>query len=86
MKYILLIYQNPIAWRSLERSEQRALMDEAGSIVNELIASGEWVGGEGLADPSTAKTARDKGVRPHGSAKRDAPLWRDGRKRQDHCC
>ena len=33
-------------------------MDEAGSIVNELIASGEWVGGEGLADPSTAKTAR----------------------------
>ena len=58
MKYILLIHQNPVTWRSLEDSERQALMDQAGSIVNELIASGEWVGGEGLADPSTAKTAR----------------------------
>jgi hypothetical protein len=58
MKYILLIYQNPIAFRSLDDSERLALMDQAGSIMNELMAAGEWVSGEGLADPSTAKTAR----------------------------
>ena len=58
MRYILLIYQNPVAFRSLDDSERLALMDQAGSIMNELMAAGEWVSGEGLADPSTAKTAR----------------------------
>jgi hypothetical protein len=58
MKYILLIYQNPDTWQSLGEPERRAFMDEAGSIVTELVASGEWVGGEGLVDASTAKTAR----------------------------
>ena len=39
-------------------------MNEAGTIVEELIDSGEWVGGEGLADPSTARTVRVRGGVP----------------------
>jgi hypothetical protein len=58
VKYILLIYQNPTAWRTMPESEKQVLMSEAGAIVNELVASGEWVGGEGLADSSTAKAVR----------------------------
>jgi hypothetical protein len=58
VKYILLIYQNPTTWRTLPESEKQVLMSEAGAIVDELVASGEWVGGEGLADSSTAKAVR----------------------------
>jgi hypothetical protein len=32
--------------------------------MNELIESGEWVGGEGLADPSNAKSVRVRGGVP----------------------
>jgi hypothetical protein len=58
VKYLLLIYQNPASFQQLPEEEKRALMSEAEAIVNELVGSGEWVGGEGLADPSTAKTVR----------------------------
>jgi hypothetical protein len=58
MKYLLLIYQNPATWQGLPESEKQSFMSEAGAIMNELVESGEWVGGEGLADPSTAKTVR----------------------------
>ncbi len=58
MKYLLLIYQNPASFQQLPEEEKQALMSEAEAIVNELVDSGEWVGGEGLADPSTAKTVR----------------------------
>ena len=62
MKYLLLIYQNPTAWQAMPESEKKALMSEAGAIVDELIAPGEGVGGEGLADPATATSvhARDR--------------------------
>lgn len=58
MKYLLLIYQNPAAARALPEAEKQALMSEADTLVNELIETGEWVSGEGLADPSTAKSVR----------------------------
>ncbi len=58
MKYMLLIYQNPAAFEAMPEPERHALMDEAGAIVNELSGSGEWVTGEGLAHPSTARTVR----------------------------
>jgi hypothetical protein len=58
VKYLLLIYQNPASFQQLPEEEKQALMSEAEAIVNELVDSGEWVGGEGLADPSTAKTVR----------------------------
>lgn len=58
MKYMLLIYQNSVAFQSLPEAERELVMNEATAIVQELSESGEWIGGEGLADPSTAKAVR----------------------------
>jgi hypothetical protein len=58
MKYMLLIYQNPTAWGALSEEERDLVMNEAGAIVNELTESGEWIGGEGLADPSNTRTVQ----------------------------
>src|SRR5262249_54450249 len=43
VKYLLMIYQNPGAWQGMAESEKKAMMSQAGAIVDELIASGEWV-------------------------------------------
>ena len=58
MKYLLLIYQNPAAWPTLTEADKQGIFGEVDAIIDELTKSGEWVGGEGLADPSTAKTVR----------------------------
>lgn len=71
MKYLLLIYQNPAAARAMSEDEKQALMSEAEALMNELMESGEWVGGEGLADPSTAKSVR---VREGQPAVTDGPF------------
>jgi hypothetical protein len=70
MKYLLLIYQNPAAREALPEPEQRALMEGADRIVGELVESGEFVGGEGLADPSTSRSVR---VRDGVAAITDGP-------------
>jgi hypothetical protein len=64
VKYLLMIYQNPATWQAMPEPEKKAFMTEAGAIVDELVASGEWVGGEGLADPSTAASVRVRGGVP----------------------
>jgi hypothetical protein len=56
MRYILLIYQNTKAWNGLSEEDKDVFMHAAGDIVEELSASGEWVGGEGLADASQARS------------------------------
>jgi hypothetical protein len=56
MRYILLIYQNTEAWNALSQEDKEVLMHGAGDIYEELVASGEWVGGEGLADASQARS------------------------------
>jgi hypothetical protein len=71
VKYLLMIYQNPATWQAMPESEKKAFMSQAGAIVDELIASGEWVGGEGLADPSTAASVR---VRDSVPAVTDGPF------------
>jgi hypothetical protein len=58
MRYILLIYQNTEAWSAMSREDKEVLMHAAGDIVQELTASGELVGGEGLADASQARSTR----------------------------
>jgi hypothetical protein len=58
MRYILLIYQNTEAWSGLPQEDKHVLMHAAGDIVEELSATGEWVGGEGLADASRARSTR----------------------------
>jgi hypothetical protein len=69
MKYLLLIYQNPANFESLPDEERNRLMNEAGEIMNELTESGEWVGGYGLAHPSTSKTVK---------VREDVPAVTDG--------
>ncbi len=58
MKYMLLIYQNPESFERLSEADQHEIMGEAEAIMNELMESGEWIGGEALADSSNTKTVR----------------------------
>lgn len=58
MKYLLMIYQNPETWAAMSEEQRQGLMAEVDPIVNELMASGEWVGGEALADVGQSKTVR----------------------------
>lgn len=58
MKYILLIYQNPAMWATLSEEERQGVMSEAGDLWTELSESGEWVGGEALAESSSTQTVR----------------------------
>jgi len=71
VKYILLIYQNPATWETFSEEERNRVMVEVGEIMEELTRSGEWVGGEGLADPSNTKTVR---VRDGVPAVTDGPF------------
>ena len=64
MKYILLIYQNPATLETFSEEERNRVMAEAGELMEELTQSGEWVGGEALADPSNTKTVRVRGGVP----------------------
>jgi hypothetical protein len=58
VKYMLLIYQNPASWQEVSQDEKDAVMAEAGDIWQELIKSGECIGGEALADVSATRTIR----------------------------
>jgi hypothetical protein len=58
MKYILLIYTNKATMESFSRDDMNGIFTEVDEIMKELIASGEWVGGEGLADITTTKTIK----------------------------
>jgi len=58
MKYMLLIYNRPGFLEELSDADREALFGEVGDIMAELEQSGELVGGQALADPSTARTSR----------------------------
>jgi hypothetical protein len=61
MKYMLLIYSSPATWNALSQEERERMERDHSELVEELVASGEWVGGNALADPvrSTAVRVRD---------------------------
>jgi hypothetical protein len=69
MRYMLLIYNNPATYEAFSEDERNEIFGEVDRIIGELTESGEWIGGEALADASTAKT-----VRVHG----DVPAVTDG--------
>ena len=71
MRYMLLIYNNPATYEAFSEEERDALFGEVDGLLKELTESGEWVGGEGLADASTAKTVR---VRSGAPAVTDGPF------------
>jgi len=58
MKYLLLIYNNPATYEAMSEGERNELFGEVERIMDELRKSGEFVGGQGLADPSQTKTVR----------------------------
>jgi hypothetical protein len=58
VKYILLIYNNPAMLASFSKEELDVVFGDVDTIIAELTESGEWIGGEGLADPSQARTVR----------------------------
>ena len=63
MKYMLLIYENPGTREAFFSDEK--LRAEMNAYVDELRESGEYVDGQGLADPSTARVVRvENGVPP----------------------
>lgn len=64
MKYMLLIYNNPEGLAALPEAERNAIFADVDAIMTELKASGEWVGGEALADPASTKTVRPVGGTP----------------------
>ena len=51
MKYLLLIYQNPVARQALDAAELELIFADANVLMAELMETGEFIGGEGLADP-----------------------------------
>ena len=71
MRYMLLIYNNPAMYEAFSAEERDGLFGDVDRLLQELTESGEWVGGEGLADASTAKTVR---VRDGAPAVTDGPF------------
>jgi hypothetical protein len=58
MKYLLLIHNNPAALAALDQAGRDAIFGDVDTIMAELTASGELVGGQALADASQTKTVR----------------------------
>jgi hypothetical protein len=58
VKYMLLIYDNAQTRETFLGEQGEGLMAEIDAIMTELTESGEFVGGEALADPSNTKTIR----------------------------
>lgn len=71
MKYMLLIYNNPEALAAMPEDERQAVFARVDELLSALRASGELVGGEGLAPPSSGKIVR---VRDGVVATTDGPF------------
>jgi hypothetical protein len=70
MKYIILIHNNPATYEAWPEAKRNELFGEVDTIMKELQESGEWVGGQALADASQTKTVR---VRDDVPATTDGP-------------
>src|SRR6266516_4735349 len=61
MKYMILIYSSPATWNALSQEHRDTMARDHAALIEELMESGEWVGGDVLADPSSSGSVR-KGV------------------------
>jgi hypothetical protein len=64
VKFMLLIYNNPAAIEAMPEAERDQIFADVDQLMSELTASGEWVGGEGLAPVEQARTVRVRGGVP----------------------
>ena len=62
MKFMLLIYENPESREAFFADDK--LRAQMNAYVDGLRESGELIGGEGLADPSTARVVRSENGLP----------------------
>jgi hypothetical protein len=67
---MLLIYSSPATWEALSQQQRDDMMTEHSTLYRELVESGEWVGGNPLADPSLAVGVR---VRNGATVATDGP-------------
>jgi hypothetical protein len=58
VKYLLMIYENAEVWGKLSEQERDAVNSEGGRLWQELVASGEVIMGEPLADPADSHIVR----------------------------
>jgi hypothetical protein len=64
MKYLIMIYSSPATWNALSEEERDRVVREHGALIEELIETGEWLGGNPLDDPAKAVAVRVRdGVR-----------------------
>jgi len=56
MKYVVLIYSNPATWRALPAEEVDRVITVHNDLIDELTASGEFLGIYRLADATNART------------------------------
>ncbi|PXY17875.1 hypothetical protein DI005_37750 [Prauserella sp. PE36] len=61
MKYVLMIYSSPASWNALSQQDRDRVGREHAALGEELRESGEWVGGNALADPSRSVAVRVRG-------------------------
>jgi hypothetical protein len=58
MRYVLLIYANEREWESKSPAEQRAILDEHGTLDADLVRGGKWKTSDALQPTRTATTVR----------------------------
>ncbi len=58
MKYLLLIYQDEKQWATLTEAERQKMYAEYGQLRQELVTSGQFVGGSQLHPVTTASSVR----------------------------
>lgn len=58
MKYILLIYHAEQAWAGLSEQERQKIYADYGQFTQEIVASGQHLGGSELHPSSTATSVR----------------------------
>ena len=71
MKYVLLIYSSSATWEALSQEERVQMGRDHAALYRELVESGEWVGGNALADQVQSKAVR---VREGVSLTTDGPF------------
>lgn len=64
--YMLLAYSNATTWHEQDVTAKniQAICEFYENMESELTESGEWVGSEGLPDPSRIKTVRKSDAGP----------------------
>jgi hypothetical protein len=58
VRYMLLIYSSPATWNAMSPGEREQFTTQHAALHEQLLESGEWVGGNALADPSQSQAVR----------------------------